>query len=192
MVQKLVEGKKRKALLQAWDENQSELDMLELRTIKKSKHVHAARDAKAGEIVLVPLSINILFAKAADDITGASVPFGPPLSQSGPFPYIPMCKIQKELIEESDVDSDATNKKDDFVVPYWFVRSSTEEDQVNMAASTINIKVDGEKFVVPVLTNARKVNATECLLIRKVASATTPSAAPAPKKGKGKGKSGKK
>ena len=121
------------------------------------------------------------------------------MSQSGPFPYIPPCKIQNEPNEESDDTIDGKNKKDEFVVPYWFVRSSAEVDKINMAASKVYVKLDGERVAVPVLTNTRKAKATECLLARKVSPTPPPSAQPSSmtaakvhQEGKGKGKSGKK
>ena len=94
------------------------------------------------------------------------------------------------------------DKKKEFMVPYWWVRSTEDSESANMAESSVQVAVEGNKVSVPVLKNFKKVAANECLFILKkqaeggtamhvAKAAASASKAAGAKKAPGKGKKGK-
>ena len=173
--QKLEEATKRKALAAAWDANQCGLELVDIRSMKKSRHVHASVDAKKGELLFVPLSLSIGFAAKVEDIPSQNVQFGPAVSPGGQVAYI--CPTKRHNMDPDEKKEDE-EKKEEFMVPYWWVRSTEDPESANMVESSVQVEVECKRVAVPVLKNFKKVATNECLLVLKKQTAGGNEVAP--------------
>ena len=139
-------GVKRVALAKAYDEH-SVTDSFEMRTYKKQRNLHSTVDSNKGELVLVPLTWNIALAKSKEDIPPGHVPFG--VVATGDAASIAPTRIEKD---ENDANVDK-KEKEEFMVPYWLVRGTQEEERVNLVEGHVNVDVGGTSVQVPVLKN---------------------------------------
>ena len=186
----LAKGVKRAALAKAYDEH-SVIDSFDMRTFKKQRHLHSTAALKKGELVLVPLTWNIALAKSKEDIPPSHVQFG--VASTGDVASIVPTKIEKD--EKDDLKEDK-KEKTEFMVPYWLVKGTAEEEDVNLVEGHVVVNMEGASVQVPVLRNSKKVNPGDCLLKfcppkNTEAVASSPSKKAVPKtctKGKGRGK----
>ena len=78
------------------------------------------------------------------------------------------------------VDTKAPTKmekpKQDFMVPYWMVRGTTTDEDINLVAGTVVVEVEGTKHTVPVLKNSKNVTAGDCLWKKAAASSSNETA----------------
>ena len=157
--------------------------------IMKPRAVHALANYKVKQLVLVPLS-NVFHAESSK-VSAAAIKCEHGFSHGGKIfsIYIGLRTTAREETHASMSDVAALrNQSDQFVPPYFFVRSVNDPTEANVERTTINVSISSlvrghdavsSTIAVPIMRNIKAIKEDDELIIYKPLRAT---AAPPVKK----------
>jgi hypothetical protein len=133
-----------------------------------AKDVYTAKNFKKGALALVPLSPQIMFADKGSKLPPGAVPLQC-VSWKAENGQVKEAYITKRTVgPQAQLTDCSTNVRDEFLVPFFLVGTTTEEAQANMELTKAKLTTAAWGDVsVPVLANTKALASNARLLMLK-------------------------